>query len=146
MPIRRCLATALLALLALGSCLPPDPAGGVELELWRRTPLGAERLRDGDWADEGDVVQLAVRSQGVRATILSVDGRGVVTEHLAPRSVPAGWVPLDHAFELDDAPGYERFLLLVGPTAALAAAGPEIAAGSPPPGVEIAARIELRKP
>ena len=81
----------------------------------------SERLETGDQADEGDLLQLsylaAGRSHGV---ILSIDGRGAVTLHWPDRRggatalVPSGEVRLDHAYELDDAPGFERFFLVTG--------------------------------
>jgi hypothetical protein len=124
--------------------LPPEPAGA--LEVWRQTAGSPERLADGDGAAEGDVVQLVYRLQGHgEGAILSVDGRGVVTEHLAPGPLSPGRVALDHAFELDDAPGFERFYLVVGPAWALEDAGEALAAGRAPE-VALVAQIELRKP
>jgi hypothetical protein len=54
--------------------------------------------------------------------ILSIDGRGIVTRHFpaaGDRAVPLarGSVTLlDQAYELDDAPGWERFYFVTGDT------------------------------
>ena len=54
--------------------------------------------------------------------ILSIDGRGGVTVHLPPvgeRAAPlksGSAVLLDQAYELDDAPGWERFYFVTGDT------------------------------
>ncbi|MCB9675933.1 MAG: ActD-like protein [Alphaproteobacteria bacterium] len=81
-----------------------------------------EALRDGAKAGEGDVLQLSYTASGAEfGAILSVDGRGTVTWHLpqngrrAVRLQPGAGVPLDHSYELDDAPGFERFVLVTGP-------------------------------
>lgn len=57
--------------------------------------------------------------------VVSVDGRGGVTLHhpASPRDVPRvkarGETPLPYAFELDDAPGFERFFFVTGPGVSL---------------------------
>ena len=107
------------------------------LSAWRKTGGGAERLADGTAARAGDVVQLSYLAAGARyGVILSIDGRGVVTFHLpegwedGPARSPAldtsGEVTLASAYELDDAPSFERFFLVYGEEAfAVAdAAGP----------------------
>lgn len=93
------------------------------LTIYRRTDAGSETLADGSVARAGDLLRLgyvgAGRSYGV---ILSVDGRGVVTLHLPPdgdRAAPLARGPatlLDRAYELDDAPGWERFYFITGET------------------------------
>ena len=53
------------------------------LLVFRKLASGAERLQDGALARSGDLVQLAYRSGGLQyGAILSVDGRGTVTQHL----------------------------------------------------------------
>ncbi|MBN1838324.1 MAG: hypothetical protein JW820_20865, partial [Spirochaetales bacterium] len=60
----------------------------------------------------------AARAYGV---ILSIDGRGVVTLHFPVGSTGAGELEregeslLPFAYELDDAPGFERFFFVTGP-------------------------------
>jgi anti-sigma factor RsiW len=80
---------------------------------------GVERLQSGSVVHQHDLVQLAYHVAARRhGVIVSVDGRGVVTRHLpagGSESVPLETgppVPLPAAYELDDAPGYERFFLV----------------------------------
>ena len=87
------------------------------LLVFRKLASGAERLQDGALAQSGDLVQLAYRSGGLQyGAILSVDGRGTVTQHLpaiGAEAVPlAAQDTLDVAYELDDAPQWERFYLV----------------------------------
>ena len=87
------------------------------LLVFRKLTSGAERLQDGALARNGDLVQLAYRSGGLQyGAILSVDGRGTVTQHLpatGAEAVPlAAQDTLDVAYELDDAPRWERFYLV----------------------------------
>jgi len=79
-----------------------------------------ERLEDGAMSGEGDLVQLGYVVSGRRfGAIVSVDGAGRVSRHLpleGDRAVPlesGRTVMLPHAYELDDAPGFERFFLVV---------------------------------
>lgn len=102
----------------------PEPTrikGGVEphLVVDRQTEAGRERLGPGEAVGEGDRLQLGYVAAGRDAgVILSIDGAGVVTLHHpasadAPATLVAGdEVPLDHSYELDDAPGFERFVLV----------------------------------
>ena len=87
------------------------------LLVFRKLTSGAERLQDGAVAQSGDLVQLVYRSGGLQyGAILSVDGRGTVTQHLpvtGAEAVPlAAQDTLDVAYELDDAPRWERFYLV----------------------------------
>ncbi|MBN1335429.1 MAG: ActD-like protein [Deltaproteobacteria bacterium] len=88
------------------------------LRLHRRTAAGAEPLPDGALARSGDVLQVSVVPAGRPwAVVVSVDGRGTVTRHFPPPgvapSLPAeGASALPEAWELDDAPGFERFFLV----------------------------------
>jgi len=94
---------------------------GATLYAHRRTPDGTERLQDGSTARRGDLVRLQYDGAGAAyGAILSIDGRGTVTRHLpsegdtaAPLTV-SGIVSLDVAYELDDAPRWERFFLVTG--------------------------------
>jgi hypothetical protein len=96
---------------------------GPSLTLYRKTSEGSEALDDGARVRAGDVVRLAYRSPERRyGTIVSIDGRGVVTRHLpktGARAVPlksGETVLLDRAYELDDAPRFERFYLIASET------------------------------
>jgi hypothetical protein len=89
------------------------------LGVFRQTPAGVEALADGSLARDGDLVQLTYQAAGRRfGVILSIDGRGVVTVHhprdgrQAARLVPGQAVRLPSAYRLDDAPGWERFVLV----------------------------------
>jgi hypothetical protein len=93
------------------------------LLVFRKTTAGAEELRPGSVARRGDVLQLSYAAGDARyGVIFSVDGRGTLTWHVpagyggGPRSAPPldakGPVVLPSAYELDDAPGFERFFLV----------------------------------
>ena len=94
------------------------------LSLYRRTAGGSETLADGAIARPGDLVCVGYRSAGPGfGVILSIDDRGIVTMHLpaaGDRAAPlnrGATVLLDAAYELDDAPGWERFYFITGETA-----------------------------
>lgn len=80
-----------------------------------------ERLSNGAHAARGDLLQLAYAAgpDGRFGVLLSIDGAGRVTQHLpepgasaaAPLRSPRE-IRLPSAYELDDAPGFERFLLI----------------------------------
>jgi hypothetical protein len=98
------------------------------IAVYRRTAAGSETLANGSVVRAGDLLRLgyvgAGRPYGI---ILSIDGRGLVTQHLPPsgdRAAPlvSGRVMLlDQSYELDDAPGIERFYLVTGETPFLVA-------------------------
>ncbi|MGB1013655.1 MAG: ActD-like protein [Nannocystaceae bacterium] len=106
----------------------PPGANGVRLKgfsphlrLYRRTPGEPEMLTDGSTARAGDVIQISYLAAGRPAgVLLSIDGRGQVTAHLpVPGSTTQAVVLregsevfLEDAFELDDAPHFERFMLI----------------------------------
>ena len=88
--------------------------------VYRRAGTVSERLRDGTPAARGDLLQLAYLAGDARfGALLSIDGRGHVTVHwpeagaeiAAPLSA-RGEVRLPSAYELDDAPAFERFFLV----------------------------------
>jgi len=129
-PVRRTAgAMALLALLALPVILPHDRPGSegirlkgkeAELRLYRRTPDGPERLRPGAKASAGDIVQAEFHPGGsAYGAIVSVDGNGSVTLHWPARpDAGTAWSSaaefrLPEAFELDQAPAFERFHMLL---------------------------------
>lgn len=122
-PVWGLAAAAVLFVLAvpLWRSLAPDATrtkgADQALYVYRRTASGAELLPDRGTARPGDLLQLAyfVRGAGT-VVILSLDGRGQVTLHVPqPGATPpaAGRrTLLPDAYELDDAPGFERFILL----------------------------------
>jgi hypothetical protein len=85
------------------------------LALFRKTPDGSETLADGAVVQAGDLIRIGYRAAGRGfGVILSIDGRGGVTVHLPARGEEAaalggGTALLDHAYQLDDAPRFERF-------------------------------------
>lgn len=93
--------------------------GDPELQLHRR---GEEApLDEGVDLRAGDLVQVSYTASGAAyGAIVSIDGRGTVTWHLPERGgravklLSGGGVPLDHGYELDDAPDFERFLFVTG--------------------------------
>ena len=97
---------------------------GAALTLYRRTDRGSETLADGAIARAGDLVRIGYRAAGRSfGLILSIDGRGIVTMHLPPagdRAAPldrGATALLDAAYELDDAPQWERFYFITADTA-----------------------------
>lgn len=93
--------------------------GGPRLVAYRKQGDGAERLRNGTRAHELDLVQLGYVAAGRPfGAIISLDGVGVVTVHHPswaeeePQLAGPGTRYLAFSFELDDAPGYERFFLV----------------------------------
>jgi hypothetical protein len=91
---------------------------GPSLSVHRQTTHGPERLAGGAAAHPRDRLQLSYAPGGARyGALLSIDGRGGVTLHLPRESGPAaalsgGEVLLPDAYELDDAPGFERFFFI----------------------------------
>ena len=123
------------------------------LLVFRKLASGSERLQDGALARNGDLVQLAYRSGGLQyGAILSVDGRGTVTQHLpatGTRAVPlAAQDTLDVAYELDDAPRWERFYLVAADRRfGLAAVKTKLAAGDVALGDDVRLfRFTVKKP
>jgi len=92
------------------------------LALFRKTPDGSEALKDGDRARQGDLIRVGYRAAGrTYGAIVSIDGRGAVTLHLPRQGARATRLPeggetvlLDRAYELDDAPRWERFFFVTG--------------------------------
>ena len=93
---------------------------GARLYVYRHASAGDERLADGERAAPGDLLQLAytTTAEGF-GVLLSIDGAGTVTQHwpepgrtrAAPLRV-GGEVRLPSAYELDNAPAFERFFLV----------------------------------
>ena len=126
------LAAALSLLVVLAAREPegPQPAGLVEAEtsrikgdarlvVYRQGHGEPQRLQAGAQARAGDLLQLGYVAGGKPyGAVLSLDGRGAVTLHFpeSPESAaalnPQGVASLGHAYELDDAPAFERFVLV----------------------------------
>jgi hypothetical protein len=97
--------------------------GDVGLLVFRQTSTGYEQLSDGARAHRGERFQVKYRAGNTRfGVIFSIDGRGGLTLHFpqaAGKSMalsPKGDVALLDAFELDDAPGFERFFFVASGT------------------------------
>ncbi|MBN1221684.1 MAG: hypothetical protein JXB23_00450 [Candidatus Aminicenantes bacterium] len=76
-------------------------------------------LQNGDVAHKGDLLQLAYVAAGQPfGVIFSIDGNGMITLHYpddglsSTKLLPNESVPLGTSYELDDAPGYERFFFV----------------------------------
>jgi hypothetical protein len=91
-----------------------------DLRVYRQRGSAVERLAAGSEAAPHEVLQLGyVRAGYAHGVLLSLDGRGGVTMHF-PREasestrLPAGSGEqlLPEAYELDDAPGFERFIFV----------------------------------
>jgi hypothetical protein len=98
-----------------------ETSGVPSLTVFRRTAAGSEQLADGTVAHAGDLIRLGYRAAGrSHGVIVSIDGAGAVTMQLPPngnRAAPLGtdaMVLLDDAYELDDAPRWERFFFVAG--------------------------------
>jgi hypothetical protein len=91
----------------------PDP----RLYVYRRGAGGNQRLKDGASAARGDLLQVAYGGAGY-GVVLSIDGAGKVTLHWpgngggAALAVKPGENRVPSAYELDDAPAFERFFLV----------------------------------
>lgn len=77
-----------------------------------------EALAAGQPVTAGDLLQLSYKaSNGRYGVIVSVDGGGLAVLHwpveeTGDTQLARGVVRLDHAYELDDAPGFERFFFV----------------------------------
>jgi hypothetical protein len=97
--------------------------GELHLIVYRKTADGAEALKNGAGVSRGDTLQIAyVAADQKYGAIFSIDGRGVVTFHLpqdyagqsqySPELDQKGEAALPFAYELDDAPAFERFFFV----------------------------------
>jgi hypothetical protein len=87
------------------------------LRLTQDTPRGVERVSTDEVLFPGDEIRiLTVSGAATHGVVVSIDGRGVVTRHFprvgADTTLPQGQHPLGDAFQLDDAPDFERFVLV----------------------------------
>jgi hypothetical protein len=94
-----------------------------QIIIYRKRGNDAEILKDGDLAKAGDLLQIAYVPAGkTYGAILSVDGKSVVTLHY-PENMNSSTilkqektVLLSSAYELDDAPEFERFFFITAIT------------------------------
>jgi hypothetical protein len=92
--------------------------GTARLLAYKQAGDQAERLEPDAVVRAGDVIQLRYNAGGARyGVIASIDGGGGVTLHFpanaeAPTELAGGTRALPDAFELDDAPRFERFFFV----------------------------------
>jgi hypothetical protein len=89
------------------------------LRIYRKTTSGSELLHAQATVHRGDTLQIRYLAAGKRfGVIASIDARGQITFHLpeAPGLAVVlerdGERALPHAYELDDSPGFERFVFV----------------------------------
>lgn len=80
----------------------------------------ASALNERDTTSPGSVLQISLLpGSGTWAAVVSVDGSGQATLHVPETGDSALWVKdaiqAPHSFQLDDAPGFERFFLVTSP-------------------------------
>ena len=92
---------------------------GPRMYLYRKEGNEAVRLENRALVHEGDILQISYVASGAKyGFILSIDGNGCVTQHypdygdVAALLSSEGEVPLEYSYKLDDAPSFERFLLI----------------------------------
>lgn len=91
---------------------------GAKLIVWRKSSDEVERLESGAVAHTGDVLQLEYNAAGASYGVIgSLDGRGSFTLHYPANSaattrLKSGVTPLGFAYQLDDAPAFERFFFV----------------------------------
>jgi hypothetical protein len=93
--------------------------GSPRLRVYRKVGDRSQRLQADTVAHAGDRLQLAYVAGGKRfGAVASVDGAGKVTFHLPADAGPAvqlrtdGEITLATSYELDAAPGFEKFLFV----------------------------------
>jgi hypothetical protein len=93
--------------------------GASSISIYRKTETGFEQIKDGYHVGKGDRFQIKYnagnRTYGI---IFSIDGNSYITLHFPPtKDQPplletGGEIALADAFELDTAPGFERFFFI----------------------------------
>ena len=95
---------------------------GAKLYVYRKEGDKATLLSAGDKVKQNDILQLSYVAGGdLYGAIISVDGNGTVTRHFpdsgdtAAKLEQSGEIPLGFSYQLDNAPRFERFILITGP-------------------------------
>lgn len=94
--------------------------GEPSLQLFRKTPMGQEKLSGESRVRPGDNLQIRYIPKGAAyGVVASIDAKGVVTLHLPESPGSSAQLSknkddqvLPHAFELDNSPGFERFVFV----------------------------------
>lgn len=99
--------------------IPDVNAGKPHLIVHRKTNNTIEQLKTGERAKEGDLLQLAyVAAEESYGVIISIDGSGTVTLHFPDNKSKSTALKqkkkilLPNAYELDNAPEFERFFFI----------------------------------
>jgi len=94
---------------------------GSRIYLYKKVGDQAVKLSDSESVSEGDIIQISYVASGAKyGAIVSVDGNGVVTQHYPEYGYTSalletnGEIPLEYSYQLDDAPSFERFLMITG--------------------------------
>jgi len=94
-----------------------------QLLIYRKANDEVHLMRNGEAAHRGELLQVAYVSAGDPfGVIFSIDGSGAVTLHYPDDDLssaalqPKKQVPLKTSYELDDAPGFERFFFITAPS------------------------------
>lgn len=90
------------------------------LSIYRQNGKEIHALSNGDFAKEGDVLQITYQAgNNEYGIIFSVDGNGNITRHYPESSWTAAKlkhsneeIPLDFSYELDNAPDFEYFIMV----------------------------------
>lgn len=91
-----------------------------EICLYRKNDDGVQLLEDGDFAKNGDVIQITYKPGNNKyGVIFSVDGNGNITRHFPEKSWESeklshekSEIPLNFSYELDNAPDFECFVMV----------------------------------
>lgn len=93
--------------------------GAPQLHIHKKTNTGEVKINSGDNATQGDVLQIKFNSSSAKSLIIcSVDGHGAVTLHYPEHESESTKVKtntkrvLPFGYELDNAPGFERFFMV----------------------------------
>lgn len=93
-----------------------------QLFLYQKEGEEVKSLSSGSRVGEGDLVQIGYNSNGGKyGVIFSIDGNHQVTNHFGIDNLLADKVEnktsyLDYSYQLDDAPGYEVFIMVTSNT------------------------------
>lgn len=92
---------------------------GAQLFIYKKENKGASVLRSFSKVQSGDIIQLSYLASGqTYGAIISIDGNGIITRHfpddghMANSLTAGGEVPLPFSYQLDNAPTFERFILI----------------------------------
>ncbi len=90
-----------------------------KLDVYLKTSEGPQLLKDGDSLSAGQTIQITYTSAGEKyGVIFSADGNQNITLHFPSqnssdsRLEKEGKVQLDYAYQLDNAPNFEKFLFV----------------------------------